>query len=237
MPQARTKGVKSIEVAIPLLRALARHSGAMTLGELSRETGMASGKAHRYLHSFIEAGMVSQIGTGRYDLGPAAAEIGISAVARIEPVNRAADALTALVEQTGLSATLAVWGTHGATVVRWEKAATGIVTTLGVGSVLPVTRSATGRVFLAWLPDRLLGALVAAEGSSLTMLAVLRDEIRRTGIATADAEFIPGLYAISAPVMDAQGAPAAVITLIGTKRDLLEESHPARDALLNFCSS
>lgn len=234
--QDRGRGVQSVEVSVSLLTALARHGEAMALSDLAQAAGMAPAKVHRYLASFVDCGMVRQRRSGRYDLGPRAAEIGIAAVARIDPVNRAADGLSALVEATGLSATLAVWGTHGPTVIRWEKAATPLVTTLGVGSVLPVTRSATGRVFLAWLPDRLLAALVAAEGSALAALAPVRDSIRSEGLATADQEFIPGLYALACPVFDAQQAPAAVVTLVGTKADLLAPDHPARQALKGFCS-
>mgnify|MGYP003644202176 CR=1 FL=1 len=231
----RGRGVQSVEVSVGLLTALARHGAAMSLSDLAQAADMAPAKVHRYLASFVDCGMVRQRKSGKYDLGPRAAEIGIAAVARIDPVNRAADGLSGLVEQTGLSATLAVWGTHGATVIRWERAATALVTTLGVGAVLPVTRSATGRVFLAYLPDRLLTDLVVAEGTTLPAMAAIRAEVRASGIATADREFIPGLSALACAVMDAQGAPAAVVTLVATDRSVLDAGHPARAQLTSYC--
>ena len=45
-----------------------------------------------------------------------------------------------------------LWSSQGATVVRWERAAGFLVTSLGLGSVLPLLGSATGNVFLAWNP-------------------------------------------------------------------------------------
>lgn len=232
----RGRGVQSVEVSVALLTALARSGAAMTLGDLAHVAGMAPAKVHRYLASFTDTGMVRQRRSGKYDLGPLAAEIGIAAVARIDPVNRAADGLSSLVEETGLSATLSVWGTHGPTVIRWEKAATALVTTLGVGSVLPVTRSATGRVFLAYLPTRLLDGLVRAEGAELAAFEALRADIAREGIAMADQEFIPGLFALSCPVFDVQKDPAAVVTLVATDARILAPDHPARAALRAFCA-
>ncbi len=237
MTQERGRGVQSVEVSVALLTALARHGAAMSLSDLGEAAGMAPAKVHRYLASFVDSGMVRQRKSGKYDLGPRAAEIGIAAVARIDPVNRAADGLSGLVEETGMSATLAVWGTHGATVIRWEKAATALVTTLGVGSVLPVTRSATGRIFLAYLPDRLLADLVAAEGTTLAATEPLRRDIRAQRIAIADQEFIPGLSALACPVMDVNGTPAAVVTLVATDRHVLDPAHPARQRLLAFCAA
>ena len=234
--QDRGRGVQSVEVSVNLLTALARHGSAMPLGDLAQAVEMAPAKVHRYLASFVDTGMVRQRKSGAYDLGPRAAEIGIAAVARIDPVNRAADRLSELVEETGLSATLAVWGTHGPTVIRWEKAATGLVTSLGLGSVLPVTRSATGRIFLARLPDRLLSDLVRREGQELSDLADLRRQIDAEGFATADQEFIPGLFAVACPVTDAQGGTAAVVTLVGQRGDILHPDHPVREQLSGFCA-
>lgn len=233
----RGRGVQSVEVSVTVLAALARARGPVSLSDLSNAIDMAPAKTHRYLASFVDSGMVTQRASGTYDLGPLAAEIGVAAIARVEPVNRAADALAELVEDTGFSATLSVWGSYGPTVIRWEKSATPLVTTLGLGAVLPATRSATGRVFLTYLPDRLLKDMVRAEtGSDLEALRDVRDDIRAYGVAIADAEFIPGLYALAAPITDAQGALAAVATLVGTNREILSPDHAARRMLLSFCA-
>ncbi|QPH55644.1 IclR family transcriptional regulator [Pontivivens ytuae] len=235
----RGRGVQSVEVSVNLLTALARHPGPMALSQLAAEVGMAPAKVHRYLASFVETGMVQHRRSGSYDLGPRAAEIGTAAIARIDPVNRAADALPELVEATGFTALLAVWGNLGPTIVRWEKAAVPLVTMLGLGSVLPVTRSATGHAFMAHMPDRLLTDVVAAEAPERTLedFGDLRMSVREAGLAMADQDFIPGLFALAAPILDLQSRPAAVVTLISTTRDLLDEEHPARMRLVAFAAS
>ncbi|WP_158275438.1 IclR family transcriptional regulator [Maritimibacter sp. 55A14] len=235
-PAGRISGVQSVEVALRLLKALARAPGPASLTVLAAETGMAPAKAHRYLTSLIAAGMVRHRQSGSYDLGPGAAEIGIAAIARHDPVNAAADALPGLVDRTGLTGLLAVWGNRGPTVVRWEKAATPLVTTLGLGSVLPVTSSATGLAFLAHLPDRLTAPAIAAEipGKGPGDFADAAAEVRRDGLAIARQDFIPGLYAMACPVLDLQDRAAAVVTLITTDPKAIAPGSAGRRALAEF---
>ncbi|MEL6463712.1 MAG: IclR family transcriptional regulator [Pseudomonadota bacterium] len=235
---SRGRGVQSVEVSVRLLIALARNRGPMALSHLASAVDMPAAKVHRYLASFVETGMVQHRRSGTYDLGERAAEVGLAAVGRIDHVNQAADAMPSLVEATGLTAQLSVWGNFGPTIVRWEKSGVPLVTMLGLGSVLPVTRSATGRAFMAHLENRVLQDLIAQEvpDSALHDFDALRARVRAEGVAKADQDFIPGLYALAAPVLDLQLQPAAVVTLISTKPDLLDDDCAARTALLDLVS-
>lgn len=225
----RSKGVQSVEVGMRVLRAFCSASGPMTLKEISHKTSFPPAKVHRYLASLVAAGMVDHRRTGTYDLGPAAAEIGIAALARVDPVNRAADALPALVDRLGHTAMLSVWGSAGPTVVRWERARPPLVTALGVGAVLPLMTSATGLVFLCWGPDRLLPPTLS-ETERAQVLAQKTD-MRAAGLAEAEETFIPGLFALAAPVLDMQGEAVAAVTLISTDNDLVAPHSEARRVL------
>lgn len=234
----RGRGVQSVEVAVRILSVLAEARGPATLSEIAARVGMPAAKVHRYMASFVESGMVDHRRSGRYDLGPLAAQVGMAAVARVDLVNRAADRLPALVDETGCTGMLSVWGTAGPTVVRWERARVPLVTALGVGSVLPVMGSATGRAFLAWLPERVVLAALEREGASADPAAVAakREEVRARGLAVADQDFIPGLRALAAPVLDLQGQAEAVVTLVSTDSSALDLSGPAAAALRRFAA-
>ncbi len=233
IPAQRSRGVQSVEIGIRLLSALAEGGRAMALSELAGVAKMSPAKVHRYLASFVETGMVEHRRNGFYDLGRCAAEIGVAAIGRVDVVNRAADRLADLVDRTGATAMLSVWGTGGPTVVRWERTNPPLVTALGVGSVMPLLRSATGLVFLAWLPERLVRARALAEGGldSEAALASLRETIRTQFVVEAEETFIPGLFALAAPVLDLQHQAAAAVTLIGTDMRLVAPGSPARAAL------
>jgi len=232
----RYRGVQSVEVSVHVLKAVANAGGPLSLSDVSALVDMPPAKVHRYLVSLIASGLVVQRKSGRYDLGPAAAEIGIAAVARVDVVNRAADALSELVDRTGCTAMLSVFGTMGPTVVRWERTHPPLVTALGVGSVLPMFRSATGLVFVAWLPDRMITPFVRSERSDLSADGIeqIRAQVRADGIAEAKEIYIPGLFALAAPVLDMQGQAEAAITLISTERDILEPESPQRARLKSF---
>jgi len=220
------RGVQSVEISVGLLRALADAGGLLSLKELAAAVGMPAAKAHRYLASFVEAGMVDHRRSGLYQLGPMAARIGLAALARVDVVNRAADSLGPLVEETGTSALLAVLGSAGPTVVRWEQARRALVTTLGLGSVLPLTNSATGLVILAYgAPGPVADSLARSEGEDYDAphIQALRRDVLAQGHAVALQDFIPGLFAISVPVLNAAGIAEAAITLVGTDAMVLRD--------------
>lgn len=233
---ARHRGVQSVEVSVRVLKAVAGAGGPVSLSDIAALVDMPPAKVHRYLVSLIAAGLIDQRKGGHYDLGPAAAEIGVAAIARVDVINRAADALPELVDRTGCTAMLSVFGTMGPTVVRWERASPPLVTALGVGSVLSLFRSATGMVFVAWLPDRLIAPFVESERPDLTAqdIAAIRSQVRADGIAEANEIYIPGLFALAGPVLDLQGQAEAVVTLVSTERDIVKPESPQRTQLKSF---
>ena len=88
--------------------------------------------------------------------------MGLAAVRRLDPVQLIEQALPALVAETGYTALLTVWSNRGPTVVHWQRSRNPFVTNLGLGSVLPVSRSATGAVLVAFLPEAVTADAIAA---------------------------------------------------------------------------
>jgi DNA-binding IclR family transcriptional regulator len=195
------------------------------LRDLAAAAQMPPAKAHRYLVSFMRMGLVEQQSeTGFYDLGGFALELGLSAIARLEPVTVAAPVLAELREEIGQTVALAVWANHGATIVRWMGADTPVSASLRVGAVMPLTRSATGQVFLTFLPGETSAAFVKkelAEQARLGLAPHTREEVdqiiaqtRRRGYARTS-EFIPGIAGVAAPVFDQSGALALGLVALG----------------------
>ncbi len=243
-------GIQSLDSALELLKALALHRGPASLTELSRDCSMQPSKAHRYLASFQRAGLVEQISrSGKYDLGPAAMQLGLAAIDRHDFVNRATEGLPELCAATGMTALISVWANNGATVVRWERAISPTVTSMGLGTTLPLLNSATGRAFLAWAPPapikaardgelrkaKLNPALIPDITPSVRGLTDLVETVREKGYATISGEFIPGLVAIAAPILDWQNEAQAVVTLIGVDPATIQPKSPQVAALIAYC--
>lgn len=222
------QGIQSIEVGGRILRALAEASRPQMLRDLAAAAQMPPAKAHRYLVSFARMGLVEQQSeTGLYDLGSFALQMGLGALARLEPVSLSGPTLSALREETGQTVALAVWGNHGATIVRWLGADTPVSASLRVGAVMPLTRSATGQTFLAYLPQETTAPLVKrelAEHARLGLSPTRREEvdqlitqIRRRGF-TRTSEFIPGIAGLAAPVFDHSGDMTLALVALGYSR-------------------
>ena len=236
---SKRRGIQSIDTGIRLLEALEKADGPLALKELSARAGLDPSSAHRYLASFVRCGLVRQEPDSRYDFGPAALHLGLAAVRRLEPVQLVERALPALVDETGFTALLTVWSNRGPTVVHWQRSRNPFVTNLGLGSVLPISRSATGAVLVAFLPEAVTADAIAAEArrEDIDRAAFARavERARKQRLAFVDSSVIPGLSAVSSPVLHWNGEAAAAVTLIGPDRELAKPSHPAVAALRALC--
>jgi DNA-binding IclR family transcriptional regulator len=215
------RGIQSVGIGLRVLAALSAESGPATLTEVARRAELSVSQTHRYLASLMAAGMARQNGAnGRYDLGPEAIRVGLAALARIDVFAESDLAIAAFTQETGRTTLVAVLGPAGPTVVRWHAGPRPVVTSLTVGSVLPLTGSATGRVFLSFLPEEEVpGALKRYNtGASVKSADVqaIRRRVRADMSASVDEMLIPGLRATAVPILDLQGRPALVVTVIAS---------------------
>lgn len=205
------QGIQSVEVGFRLLRVLAATNRPMMLRDIAKGAAMPAAKAHRYMVSFLRVGIVEQdASSGRYDLGSYALELGLSGLGRLDPVRLSGPILEALCEEIQETVALAVWGNHGATIVRIVDAGGPITITLRSGTVLPLCKSATGRAFAAFYRSPFLKKMLDDElketsDASKTAITIVRrqlekslTEIRDHGIARATGSLTPGINGFSA---------------------------------------
>jgi DNA-binding IclR family transcriptional regulator len=237
-------GIQSIEIGMPVLRALVHAKGAMSLTAIAAATGMAPGKAHKYLASFIRTGLVVQNETGgRYDLGPFALELGVAAMRRTNVMDLAQDALDDLRDALGYTVSLAIWANHGPTIMRIAETPDIMSLTVRFGTVMPLLTSAFGRIFAAYLDRRLTQDMmqreladptgVAAQAGlrSLADVEPLLAQFRARHMSVAENLSSPGRSAMSAPVFDHNNRIVAAIAVIGVqgRLDVVAEGRPARE--------
>ena len=212
-------GIQSVEVGFALVEALARAPGPLMLRDLAATAGMSAAKAHRYLVSFQRLRLVAQDArTLRYDLGPAALQVGLASLWRLDAVRQARERIPALLEQVGHTVALAVWGNHGPTIVHWEESKRAAPVHLRLGDVMPLLSSATGRCFAAFGSTEAVAPLLKQEvaaarrdgrrhdiPSTMAQARVLLQEVRQRGAARVVDTLLPGIAAFCAPVFDSSG--------------------------------
>jgi DNA-binding IclR family transcriptional regulator len=216
------RGIQSVEIGMRVIEALRAAAAPLHLKDLAKASGLPTSNCHRYVVSFVRTGfLVQDLASGRYDLGPRLLQAGLAALARIDVIAVGTAALERIVDKTGHTGLLSVWADLGPTIVRWMPGVAAVRTSLSTGSTLPLLTSATGRVFLAFLPSRQTSQLLAQEALSDNIEpAPLIVSVRSAGIARVSGDHIPGLSAVAAPVLDAQGEAMAVITLVAARRGI-----------------
>ncbi|MDB5839761.1 MAG: hypothetical protein JWQ23_1713 [Herminiimonas sp.] len=221
--------IKSIEVGFRILRILAQADGKLPLRDIAAKAGMPASNAHLYLASFVHEGMAEQNPvTNQYGLGPMAIQLGAAALRQSSLIDLAKDLLTVLREETRDSVFLSVWGNRGPTIIfKIDGDAYGPLG-IRVGHVLPLLSTATGRVFLAYIPEAQTRVLVEEERKASVSLAggfdnrvravvvsEIVESVKAHGFAQTDEKMSGGYPAAAAPVFDQSGQVCAVITILG----------------------
>jgi DNA-binding IclR family transcriptional regulator len=244
----RRKGIQSFEIGFRVLQCLENAHDPLTLTQISRSSGMAPSKVHLYLVSLCRSGLVMQESyAGRYELGPAALRLGLSALARLSVIDKARAEIPLLRDRTGQTVFLSVWGDFGPTVVNRLDGRKVATLEVRVGSVVPLLTSATGNVFLAWLPRAVTAPFVKKElalwrrnGSAPDRkdIAALQERVRKEGVASTRGGVIRGIVAVAAPVFDHQGDVRCALTVMGSENDLdVGYSRPVSRAALDSAMS
>lgn len=234
---AASGGNQSAETSARVLRALAEAPGAIGLKVVAEAAGISPSNARRYLIGMMLSGLVEQdAGTGHYDLGPLALRIGLAAIYRLNVVKSSLPVIARLRDDIGKTVLLTIWGEHGPTLVHWEEALPPVVISVRLGSVLPLLSSASGRVFLAWLPKAQTAPLVKEERRRLETVSAsdVQDivaDTRATGFGRfGTVDTIRTVNSLAAPIFDHEGKLAAAIATYGSGSalDSSPDSEPAK---------
>lgn len=201
------RSIQSVVIGFRLIEALEAAGCPVTLKDLAAAAGMPPSRAHAYLASLRAVGLVAQEAEGgRYDLGPRALSLGLAALGRLEVREAALGAMRGFRDETGEAVHLSVWSGQSPVIVSRLDGQRSVSLAIRLGFALPLDRSASGRIFLAFLPDA---------GPAARDLWPEVEAVRRRGIAITDGLLNAGFAALSVPVFDHAGDLAAAMTTLG----------------------
>lgn len=214
------RSIQSIEVGFRLIRVLEEAEAKLPLKTLSSRAGMTAGKAHQYLVSFMRLGLIVQDhSTGHYGLGPYALQLGLAALRQVNPSEIAGEVLERLQARFELPTYFSIWGQMGPFIAL--KRDFELPTPFGIkpGFVFPLLATATGNIFLAYMPEQATRPLIEKEGrlhpDLLARAEDMRREIRAAGYTVSKGHLFRGFAGVSCPVFDHEGALAGAVTILG----------------------
>jgi len=235
--------------AIRILEAIATCHAPPQLAEICKAVDLPKPTVFRILSTLEHAGLVGrEPGNKRYHCGPRMNVLAGEALLSSPSRSARRAILEELVEQVGETCNLTI--ANGSTVLCLDRVETAwpLKITITAGTTAPVHSSASGKLFLAFMPrrsrERLVRQLPLVRHTSKTLGDPLRlsqelDRIRQQGYSTESEEYLPGICALAVPVHDADGRVAAAIAVhapvsrlpIEAAIELLPELQSAAEAM------
>ena len=226
--------------ALAILRLFTPQRPELDLAEVSRRVGLPKSTCHRLLRTLGYSGFVSEgDGYGRYRLGLAAAQLGNAATALLRP----SEAVRAQMRDLNAKyrETIGLTRLHGGSVLVLDRVESPLPFRMdyGIGALLPVHSTASGKVLLAMSErrDELLRGLrlEAFTPHTITDRARLLTELRRVrreGYAVDRQESYLGLVCLAVPVRDHVAGPVAALGISGPAARLEPKCFPQLAAAL-----
>lgn len=237
-------GVQSFETGLKILEILLQANQPMMLKEVAEVAEMHPAKVHRYLVSLIRAQFAIQNDNGRYALSSHALGLMLNAIRDHDYVQNTMQHVLYFYQEVGECVQISRWSALGPLITQFFEPSSPISLTAKVGAIMPMVNSATGRVFASFLPENIVRPLMEKEWaiahsnktsikpSSWDDFLPLKEKILNNNICIVEGDFVSGVNAISAPILDAQGNILYVITCLGPANKVVADLNGPQVILL-----
>lgn len=226
----RSRPVPAVDRALRILQTLA--SGSLRLVEIARTLRLPKSTTLAILRTLQLHRIVAyDADTGRYRLGAGLVSLSGAAQAHGDLRRVARPVLERLVRLTGETVVLHLPDAEGSVIVDREESPHQLRVAAPLGHRLPPFAGAVAKAIFAGLPEREAARQLARKRlpqftprSITSRAAYVRElrQVRRQGYATDDEEYLPGVRAVSAPVVGASNQVLAILSVVGVKTRLTD---------------
>lgn len=209
--------------AVRVLEAIARQDAPPQLSEICREVDLPKPTVYRILTTLEHAGLIGrEPGSKRYTCAERLNALAGETLLRSP--NRAARraVLEELVEQVGETCNLTIPNNNSVLYLDRVEASWPLRISLGAGSKVPLYASASGKMFLSYLPKRSrerflrVTPLIRHTQNTLTDPSRLSrefEQIRANGYSVDNEEYLAGICCLAVPVRDSDGRVVAGVAV------------------------
>ncbi len=245
------QGINSLELGLKILEHIAEYGKPITLKALAELSEMSPSRLHKYVVSLVKLGYIRQQSDSKYTLSTSSLKIGISALRLIDPIQSAFLCAEKLHREYDRTITVAIWNGSYPLVIKWLDSSRSLNVNIRLGSQLSPFTSASGRIFLAFLPEqrrreildeffesppalpRHMGKPINKEG-----FIKLLNDIREEQVCRFMQDYLPDINVVSAPIFDVDNNISSIINLLGQTSDTpVEKGSVYEQAVLNACQT
>ena len=235
--------VPAVERALRILGTFENGHAEHGVTDLSRRLSLHKSTVHDILHTLAHHGLLERNPvTHKYRLGPGLLALGDLARQRGDIREQARPFLQELTSETGSTSLLGVFEEDVIVIVDKAEPPSDLKVTASVGQRLPFCAGSFGRALLAWTEQATVDRLLSSPGlRKFTRTSIIQPrayrsslaDVRRRGYAVDDQEeYLPGVWAASAPIRDPGGLVAALTVVDFTSRMTAKHRNAAIAALL-----
>jgi DNA-binding IclR family transcriptional regulator len=214
--------------ALQILELVAQKSGGLSNGEISRRLKIATSTTSYILSRLEREGYIKRSGErGRYEIGLKVVALAHGALREMGLRRAAEPILHRLVAETRRSALVAVLERGLVMIVDKVEQPDLVKLDMDIGVRYPVHTTALGKVLLAGLEEQERNKLFEGNTSTQMLRQALATKpnlvrelevVKKRGYAVSDGELFLGVWAISAPIVDAAGVVRAAVSATGAPR-------------------
>ena len=211
-------GAQAVDRAASLLVRVLTATEPMTFPELVQASGLPKSTVSRLLSSLERNRLIGRTASGEIVAGDVVASFARRHDGQDYLISKVRPTLERLAAATGETINLAVSAGSGVVQIDQVDSRYMLGAANWVNREVPFHASALGKVLLAHGTPLPVGRLVKLTERTRTTRPALDADLRRcheTGYAVADGELEPGLVAIAAPLLDADGLAVAAISVSG----------------------
>jgi IclR family KDG regulon transcriptional repressor len=216
--------VRAVERALDILLCFRKDRPSLSLTEIAEEVGMNKSTIHRLLATLESKHFIMRDKTtGMYQLGFLFIELASILLDDLDVKRWAKPYLEDLSAQSGETVDLAVLDKGQVVYLQVVESPQRVKIAAAVGEQLPAYCTATGKAFLAFLPDPQVQQILSQGMTFFTEKTLVSaqelhknlQETRERGFAISEEEYEKDINAVAAPILDANKNPIAVIAIVG----------------------
>lgn len=233
--ETKVNGTTAAARAADILLAFMDSDAPLGVSRISRELGLSKAVVHRVLTTFVDRGLLVLTNPGReYELGPAAAALGVRALRSFSLREVARPFLDELSAATGETATVTALVGTGRMYIDQVESPHEIKLTVETGRRFPLYTGSSGRCLLAFQPEAIRNSVLTRELAALTdktitdpdTLRSTLERIRHDGWCSSVGERQEGAASVAAPVFDLDGRAVGSLSVCGPISRMTDEKLP-----------